>query len=63
MADEKKEEGGGNHPINDLYFLLGLIFIMALLWFVTGGPGKGATTRGLFMPGPVITNPTVPIPQ
>ena len=52
MADEKK--GGG--PVEDLFFIVGVIVVLVVLWFATGGP-KRADLRGIFLhpPAPLDT--------
>ena len=47
MAD--KEEG--RNVMNDVWFVLGGLAILVILWFFAGGPGK-ADLRGLFLAPP-----------
>lgn len=46
MADEKKHD-----PINDAYFIFGVLAILIVVWFAAGGPEK-ADLRGLFLAPP-----------
>lgn len=47
MADEKK--GGG--PAQDALFIIGLLVILIIAWFVTGGPER-ADLKGIFLAPP-----------
>ncbi len=47
MAEEHK--GGG--PVEDLFFIVGVIVVLVILWFATGGP-KRADLRGIFLHPP-----------
>ena len=51
MADEPKGPG----PVEDLLFIVGVIVVLVVLWFATGGP-KRADLRGIFLHPPVPLN-------
>jgi len=48
MADEPKGPG----PVEDLLFIVGIIVVLVVLWFATGGPER-ADLRGIFLHPPV----------
>ena len=52
MADEHKGPG----PLEDLLFVVGIIVVLVVLWFATGGPSR-ADLRGIFLhpPAPINT--------
>jgi hypothetical protein len=52
MADEPKGPG----PIGDLFFIVGLILVLVLIWFASGGASR-ASVSGIFIhpPPPVGT--------
>ncbi len=52
MADEPKGPG----PVEDLLFIIGVLVVLVVIWFATGGP-KRADLRGIFLhpPAPVGT--------
>ena len=52
MADEHKGPG----PVEDLFFIIGVIVVLVAVWFATGGPSR-ADIRGIFLhpPPPVDT--------
>lgn len=52
MAEEK--EGGSD--FQNVWFIAGIIFVLALLWYYNGGPQR-ASLRGIFLqpPPPVGT--------
>jgi hypothetical protein len=52
MAEEK----GGSGPMGDVIFILGLIAVLIILWFATGGPSR-ADLKGIFL------HPPTPIDQ
>ncbi|MDO8548478.1 MAG: hypothetical protein Q7R71_02290 [bacterium] len=52
MADEPAGPG----PVEDLLFIVGVIVVLIVLWFATGGPER-ADLRGIFLhpPAPLDT--------
>jgi hypothetical protein len=48
MAEEQK---GGSGPLGDALFILGLIVVLAVLWFATGSH-NGAEVKGIFLHPP-----------
>jgi hypothetical protein len=52
MAEDK----GGHNPINDVFFIGGILAVAIALWFVSGGPER-ADLRGIFLspPAPIGT--------
>jgi hypothetical protein len=52
MADEPKGPG----PVGDLFFILGLILVLVLVWFAEGGPSH-ADLRGIFLHPPAPVGP------
>ena len=52
MADEPSGPG----PLGDLFFIVGVIVVLIVLWFATGGP-KRADLKGIFL------HPPAPIDQ
>ncbi len=48
MADEKPSGGG---PLEDAIFILGLIGVLIVMWFATGGPSR-ADLKGIFLHPP-----------
>lgn len=53
MAEEYSE---GGSVMDDLYWFLGILAVLIVLWYFAGGPGK-ADLRGIFLapPEPVGT--------
>ena len=52
MAEEKKGPG----PIGDALFILGILLVLVVLWFASGGASR-ADLRGIFLhpPAPIDT--------
>jgi len=44
-------EKGGPGPLEDAIFVLGIIVVLVVLWFYSGGPNK-ADVRGIFLHPP-----------
>jgi hypothetical protein len=51
-----KEHKTGPGPVEDLLFIVGILVVLVVLWFATGGP-KRADLRGIFL------HPPAPIDQ
>lgn len=45
------EKEAGHDPMKDLYFVLGGLLILIVLWFFSGGPER-ADLRGIFLAPP-----------
>ncbi len=57
MADEEKKDdkkGNGSGAMNDLFFVVGVLAILIVLWIVRGGLQKGGV-GGLFLSSPIQT--------
>jgi hypothetical protein len=50
------EERGGPGPVEDLLFMVGVVVVLVVLWFATGGPSR-SDLRGIFLrpPAPLDT--------
>ncbi len=57
MAEEKKDGGGGVK--NDLMWFLGILFILWVLWFLSGGVSRYDSTKPFIKrPAPIDSGET-----
>ena len=47
MADEPKE----HDPLHDVFWFVGVIIVLVVLWYLAGGPGR-SDLRGIFLSPP-----------
>ncbi len=61
MADDDKKEEKGN-VMHDLWFVLGILAILIILWVWRGGPQK-TSVKSLFINSPLSTSTVSGVPS
>jgi len=53
MADDKKAKPKAD-PVKDLKWLIGVLLLLALMWFISDGPSKSRGEKPFIQPSTVV---------